>query len=259
VVDMKNSFKIIFILVCVASFTVTFSQVNAATSWLEKAAAIFDRDTEEEHGIAVNSSVLSVSEISAAFKEALHGASENVVAQLGGTDGFNEDSNIRIPLPKKLRKVKRVLKKIGMSSYVEELELKLNRAAEVATPKAKQLFWNAIQEMTFEDVRSIYKGPDDSATRYFQEKMSGLLADEMRPIVDQSLSEVGAIQSFNSLMKKYKDVPFVSDVNIDLSEHVVEKGMEGIFYYMAVEERAIRKDPLKQSSALLKRVFGAIK
>jgi hypothetical protein len=39
--------------------------------------------------------------------------------------------------------------------------------------------------------------------------------------------------------------------------HVVEKGMDGIFYYMAKEEAAIRSNPAKRTTELLKQVFGA--
>jgi hypothetical protein len=31
---------------------------------------------------------------------------------------------------------------------------------------------------------------------------------------------------------------------------------DGMFYYIAQEEAAIRKDPVKQSTELLKKVFG---
>ena len=253
---MYMSTKCIIVLSILVNLT--FSQVYAAESWWDKGASILGVDKDVQ-GTSVEPGAPGIGEIGDAFKQALHIASDKVVAQLGGVDGFNSDPEIHIPLPKKLKKAKKLLKKIGMSSYAEELELKLNRAAETATPKAKQLFWDAIQEMTFEDVKTIYNGPDDSATRYFQKKMFESLSDEMRPIVDQSLSEVGAIRSFDAFMTKYQNLPFVSDLDIDLGEHVVKKGMEGIFYYMAVEERAIRKDPLKQTTALLKKVFGALK
>jgi hypothetical protein len=51
-------------------------------------------------------------------------------------------------------------------------------------------------------------------------------------------------------------VPFVPKVDADLSNYVVEKGMDGIFYYLAKEEAAIRQDPAKRTTDLLKRVFG---
>ena len=43
--------------------------------------------------------------------------------------------------------------------------MRLNRAAEVATPKAKKLFSKAITEMSFDDVKKIYKGPKEAAIR----------------------------------------------------------------------------------------------
>ena len=143
---------------------------------------------------------LPTAEIGAGLKDALRVGTETVVRQLGRNDGYNADPSIHIPLPESLGTVQSALKNFGMSSLLDDLELRLNRAAEVATPKAKKLFWQAISDMTLDDVRAIYEGPDDSATRYFQSKMSSPLAMEMRPIVDQSLAEVGAIRSYDTMM-----------------------------------------------------------
>ena len=78
---------------------------------------------------------------------------------------------------------------------------------------------------------------------------------EMKPVIDDTLSQVGAIQSYDNMMGKYKSIPFVPDVKSDLTTHVVDKGMDGIFHYMAQEEKAIRQNPLKRSTQLLKKVF----
>jgi len=199
---------------------------------------------------------LSADEIGAGLKEALKVGSGNVVTRLGATDGFNKDSSIHIPLPAGMDKVKSVLSKVGKSSLLDDLELKLNRAAEIATPKAKQLFWNAIAAMTLEDAKGILNGPDDSATQYFKGKMTPELAREMRPVIEESLSGVGAVKVYDDAMKEYKAIPFVPDAKANLTDHVVEKGMDGIFYYMAKEEAAIRQDPAKRTTDLLKKVFN---
>jgi hypothetical protein len=144
-----------------------------------------------------------------------------------------------------------------MSGMLQDLELKLNRAAEVATPKAKKLFGQAITDMSFDDVKKIYDGPEDAATQYFKGKMSPELAEEMRPVVTESLAKVGAVQSYDNVMKKYRSLPFMPDVKANLTDHVVEQGIDGIFYYMAKEEAAIRQNPVKRTTDLLKRVFGA--
>jgi len=224
---------------------------TARGSWWQKGI-----DLLQSPGSTPEQKSLSTGQISAGLKEALQVASENVVAQLGRPDGFYLDPAVHIPLPSKLNTVKLLLDKVGMSSLADDLELKLNRAAEVAAPKAKTIFIQAISQMTFEDVMNIYNGPEDAATRYFQEKMSPPLAREMEPIVDQSLSEVGAVQTYDKLMGEYRAIPFVPDVKADLTTYVVTKGMDGIFHFMAAEEAAIRRNPAKRTTELLQQVFG---
>lgn len=200
---------------------------------------------------------LTTGEIAQGLKEALRVGSDRVVTQVGQTDGYNGDPAIRLPLPGSLKSVQSALRAAGMSGMLDDLELRLNRAAEVAAPKAKSLFVDAIAAMTLDDARRIYDGPDDAATRYFQSKMTAPLAREMAPVVSDSLSEVGAISAYDGVMGQYKQIPFVPDAKADLTEYVVEKGMDGIFHYLAKEEAAIRQDPVKRTSAILEKVFGA--
>ena len=227
------------------------AQGFAGNSWLDKGSGLL-----KSFGTGDKVSGLTIEEIGAGLKEALEVGSQNVVTQLGATDGFNTDSSIHIPLPASLNTVKSMLNKVGMSYLFEDLELKLNRAAESATPKAEHLFKTAITQMTFQDVKEIYNGPDDAATQYFKGKMSPDLAREMKPVIEDSLSEVGAIMAYDNMMKEYKSIPFVPDVKSNLTDHVIEKGMDGIFYYMAKEETAIRQDPAKRTTELLKKVFN---
>jgi len=234
-------------------FSFLSSTEGAGSSWWDKGKKLLDNFAK-----STNKDQLTTGEIGAGLKEALRIGTENVVSQLGQFDGFNADSAIHIPLPKNFKKVKKVLNKIGMSSLLDKLELKLNRAAEIATPKAKKLFWTAITQMTLDDVKAIYKGPEDAATSYFKRKMTPPVAKLMRPVVEESLSEVKAVQAYDDVMGQYQSFPFVPDVKADLTGFVVEKGMDGIFYYLAKEEADIRKDPAKRTTDLLKRVFGAL-
>ena len=203
-----------------------------------------------------NKTNLSVDEIQQAFKEALSKGSETVVNQLSLKDGFNRDPKIHIPLPDSLKTVQSTLKNIGMSNLMDDLEVKLNRAAEAATPQAKELFLNAIKDINFKDIQTIYNGPQDSATQYLKTKTSSDLKANMSPIIEQSLNTVGAVSAYDKAIANYKNLPFVPDVKANLLDHVVQKGMDGMFFYLAQEEASIRKDPVKQSTELLKKVFG---
>ncbi|MFK7795212.1 MAG: DUF4197 domain-containing protein [Gammaproteobacteria bacterium] len=221
-------------------------------------AGWFDKIKEVINTGGGGSSTSSVTdnEIAGALKDALSAGSENVVSQLSAPGGFNSDPKIRIPLPDSLQTVQKTMNKFGMGSSLNSLENKLNEAAETATEKAKPLLLNAIKELSWNDVKIILNGPDDAATQYFKSKMSSPLSAEMKPIVDNSLNEVGAINSYNNAMGKYKSLPLVPDVQADLSQHVLNKGIDGIFYYLAAEEKAIRENPAKRTTELLKKVFA---
>lgn len=220
-------------------------------------AGIFDKLKEVFGSGDTTEQALTADEVGGGLKEALRVGTETVVGKLGRTDGFNLDPQIHIPLPSKLEQVRSVLGKVGMDSALEDLELGLNRAAEVATPKAKDLFFDAVTEMTLDDVMAIYNGPSDAATQYFRSKMSAPLAVEMKPVVDESLAQVGAAKTYEDVMARYNSIPLVPKVESDLGDYVVQKGMDGIFHYLALEEAAIRENPAKRTTDLLKRVFGS--
>ena len=200
---------------------------------------------------------LSQGEIVAGLKEALKVGSNTVVGQLGVQDGFNADPLIHIPLPKQLDKARKLASKIGLDGYFQDLEVKLNRAAEKATPKAKALFFSAINQMSLSDARSILTGPDDAATRYFQGRMTPALSRQMQPIVTSALAQVGALQAYENATRSLG--PFAQvmpDYRTELTNHVVKLGMDGIFSYLAKEEAEIRHNPVKRISEILRKVFG---
>jgi hypothetical protein len=143
--------------------------------------------TQEQGSGGALTIALGAGDIAAGLRDALKIGTERVVGTVGRTDGFNKDPDIHIPLPESLRTVQSALQAVGMGDMGRDLELKLNRAAEAATPKAKALFWDAISAMTLDDAKRILDGPKDAATRYFEGKMSSPLKTEMRPVVDSTL------------------------------------------------------------------------
>lgn len=219
--------------------------------WMEQGHQAINRVTQDS-----SEEQLSDATIGAGLKEALKVGTAEVVERLGQTNGFFNNSEIHIPLPDSLNKVQSTLHTVGASFLLDDLELKLNRAAERATPRAKKLFWQSIREMTFKDVRSIYNGPQDAATQYFRKKMSEPLGREMRPLIEDTLSQVGAVQSYERVMDKYTSIPFVPDAKANLVSYTVDKSLEGVFTVLAREEAAIRNNPAKQSTELLQTVFG---
>ncbi|ANK83035.1 MAG: hypothetical protein TEF_21185 [Rhizobiales bacterium NRL2] len=199
---------------------------------------------------------LSRSEIGAGLKEALRVGSGRVVDQVSAIDGFDADPAIHIPLPENLARAQSILGRLGMSNQLDALEDRLNRAAETAAARAKPLFVDAVEAMTIQDVMEIFNGPDDAATQYFRRQMTPGLRAEMKPVVDESLAEVGAIETYEQTVGEFRSMPMVPDLRADLTDHVLTLGLDGIFHYLAREEAAIRNNPAERTTALLQRVFG---
>lgn len=198
---------------------------------------------------------LSENTIAAGLREALEVGAGRSVELLGRKDGFAR-SAYRIPLPDKLNDARDIAKPFGLDGMFDELEDKMNDAAEAAAPKAQRLFIGAIRQMTFSDVMSIYRGSDDAATRFLERATAAQLNREMLPIIDDSLAEVGAVTTFTSLADSYNKLPFVKPVEADLSSHVAGYASAALFTQLATEEAAIRRDPVKRSTELLRRVFA---
>ncbi len=234
-------------------FAVVFGLAGCAAEgggdWAAGAGSVLE-------GVLGQSGAIGQSEIAAGLKEALRVGTERVVLDLGQVDGFNADPEVHIPLPRALAQVQSSLRLIGASALVDDLELRINRAAEQATPVAKDIFWQAITGLTFQDVNAIYQGPNDAATRYLERTTRVSLTDAMRPIVDDAVEEAGAVAIYDQIVEQASLSTFIPDFKADLTGHVLDRAMDGMFAYLADEEAAIREDPLKRTTALLKRVFG---
>jgi hypothetical protein len=133
----------------------------------------------------------------------------------------------------------------------------MNRAAEQATPEAKQIFLRAVTNMSIADAKGILTGGDTAATDYFRKQSSAELTTAFAPIVHKSMENVGVVRQYNQIMKNPVASVVANDKNFSLDNYVVGKTMDGLFYMLGQEEKKIRQDPAAQVTSLLKEVFGA--
>ena len=195
-------------------------------------------------------------ETAAGLREALVIGSENAVLATGRVDGYFANEVIKILLPEEFDLLERGLRVVGQGPLVDEFVLSMNRAAEAAAPAAKEIFWQAIQQIDFADARQILTGGDTAATEYFRIETGELLARAFLPVVQRATEEVGATRQYKELVGRYRSIPFAEAIVFDLDEYVVEKGLDGLFYVLAEEERKIRNDPAARVTELLERVFS---
>jgi hypothetical protein len=201
---------------------------------------------------------LTPQERTTGLKTALTQAAQVAVGQLGKPDGFLGNPEVRIPLPGKLEKAQKTLKMLGLNQQTDELITAMNRAAEAAVPEAKVLLVDAVKQMSVTDAVGILTGGPDAATQYFRRTTTEKLTQRFLPIVGRATQKVQLAQRYNDVAGKLSQLGLVSAQDANLDSYVTNKALDGLFVMMAKEEAAIRKDPLGQSSSLLKRVFGAI-
>lgn len=194
----------------------------------------------------------------AGLKEALVKGAGNAVGKLGKADGFLGNDKVKIPLPDSLQKVDGMLRKFGMSKYADELVVTMNRAAEAAAPEAKALLVKAVKDMSVQDAKGILSGGNTAATEYFRGKTSQPLVEKFLPIVQKATAKVKLADKYNQFAGKATKFGLVDEKQANLENYVTQKTLDGLFVIMAEEEKAIRADPVGQTSKLLSKVFGAI-
>jgi hypothetical protein len=191
------------------------------------------------------------------LKEALRVGTQNAVGLTGRLDGYFANQAIKILMPPELRRLEGGLRAVGLGDRVDDFVLSMNRAAEQASPQARQIFWDAIGGMTFDDARRILGGGDAAATDYFKAKTTDRLTAAFRPVVEARLDEVGVTRQYRALVDQARMIPFLNVESYDVDTYVVGKALDGLFHVVAEEERKIRTDPAARVTDLLREVFAS--
>lgn len=193
------------------------------------------------------------------LRQALNDGSAAAVAKLGVENGFFTNPRVRIPLPPSLQRIERGLRAFGMRREADELVLAMNRAAEAAVPEAKQLLTDAVRKMSVQDAKGILTGGDTAATDYFQRATRSQLGQRFLPIVKKATDEVGLAQQYNALAEQGAAFGLVREDEASIERYVTQKALDGLYYMIGEQEKAFRQDPLGSTSAIVRKVFGALR
>jgi hypothetical protein len=204
---------------------------------------------------------LSLSETDAAsgVRSLLERGAVSAIGLLGKNDGFLGNPLVRIPMPGYLQDAAKLLKAIGQQKRIDALVLAMNRAAEAAMPEAKTLLVGAVKAMSVEDALQVVRGADNSVTEFFSGKTREPLGVTFLPIVTKATEKVSLADKYNSIAGKAASLGFVKQEDANIQQYVTAKALDGLFLMIGEEERKIRKDPVATGSAILKKVFGALK
>ncbi|WP_395644834.1 DUF4197 domain-containing protein [Terricaulis sp.] len=190
------------------------------------------------------------------IREALNLAAQGATSRLGRVDGFWSAPRVRIPLPSLLARTQRSLQPMGMSGPLDDLQESLNHAAETTMPQAARLFSNAIRSITVSDAIGIVRGGEDSATRYLRGRTETSLNGLLKPPMTTALTQSGAFTLMRSALRQVGMASASGEVRTQIIDFSTQKALDGCFLYIADEERQIRRDPVRRTTSILRRVFG---
>ena len=202
---------------------------------------------------------LSNADASNGLKTALEKGVLAAVSLLGKTDGFLGNPKVRIPLPGYLEDAAKLLRNFGQGQRIDELITSINRAAEAAVPFGKDLLVSAVRSMNVTDAKNILSGGENSVTSFFADKTRAPLSVKFLPVVTEATAKVGLANTYNEFAGKAAGFGLVKKEDANIQQYVTGKALDGLYLMIGEEERKIRQDPVGTGSAILQKVFGALK
>jgi hypothetical protein len=193
------------------------------------------------------------------IKGALSEGAVSAITRLGVPGGFLNNPKVKIPLPPGLDELAKGMRMMGRGKDADELVTAMNQAAEQAVPEAKALMLNAVKTMSVEDGKAILTGGDNSVTQFFKAKTSAALAAKFLPIVKQATDRVGLAQKYNQFAGEGARLGLIKGDAANIETYVTEKALDGLYLMIGEEERAIRQNPAEAGSAIVSKVFGALR
>jgi hypothetical protein len=263
---------------------------------------------------------LSLGDADGGLRQALGNAALASALRLGRLDGYWADGKVQIPLPSPLSSIQARLKPLRLSSSLDNFQLRLNRAAETAAPRAGTIFTDTIKSLTIADAIQIVRGGDTAGTDMLKERAGAQLTALMTPPMSQAVDSSGAGAALDRINARYgaeigrlgglsglagygtpapattppatnaapatapASGPLIfgaggtpaatppatattpataatatgqsNSLKNQMIGFAVTKALDGLFFYVGEEEKAIRRDPAKRTTDLLRRVFG---
>jgi len=215
---------------------------------------------------------LTETEVVSGLKEALITGARNSAQRLASENGYYGDVLIKILLPDEAKVIVDNISRIpGGSQLVEDVILRINRAAEDAAKEVAPIFVNSITQMTIRDAFNILNGADNAATQYLRNTTYNDLYALYKPKIQAStgkdiVGNISTMDSWEALTGRWNTIANsaagrlanLKPVNTDLNDYLTNKALSGMFLKVEAEELKIRKEVSARVTPLLQKVFGSL-
>lgn len=217
-------------------------------------------------------SALTEREVVNGLKEALITGAKNSAGRLSVTDGYYRDLAVKILLPDEAKIIVDNISRIpGGEKLLEDVIVRINRAAEDAASEVAPVFVTAVTQMTIADAFGILRGEDNAATMYLNRTTYNELYSLYKPKIQVSTEKkivagISTKESWETLTDKWNSLANsmagrlagLNPVNTELDDFLTRKALDGLFLKVAEEELKIRKDVSARVTPLLQKVFGSL-
>jgi len=222
--------------------------------------------------------VLSTDLITKAFKQALKIGVNKAVDTLGKKGGFMDNPAARIPLPPPFSQMESMIRVAGGGDMIDEFILSMNRAAARAAPQTAGIFVASIDDMSFNDAADMLMMDGSPATDYFKrntrEDLKKLITpiiikemktnkvykyyDAVKTVADPMTKGFAKMTNFMGMAEKIGVKKYIPQNAVNIEEYITDHTIDAIFFMIGQSEKLIRTNPVHQTTAELRKVFGRV-
>ncbi len=204
-------------------------------------------------------------EVVTGLKQALVNGVTSGSTNLNQRGAFFKNAALKILLPPEVKNLEAKIRgnmvlNTLIGGQLDKCVQAMNDGAENAMAKAVPVFKDAVMGMSFSDAMGILKGGDGAATTYLKKTTTTALHSAFKPVIKNALDEVQIAQYWEPIVtniNKYKGLlGLTNDINPDLNQYVTEKATAGLFTEIEKEENAIRANPAKRTTEIMRKVFS---
>ena len=113
--------------------------------------------------------------------------------------------------------------------------------------------------MSLDDAKKILTGGDKSVTEFFKARTQAPLAIKFLPIVKRSTDRLGLAKKYDQFAGEGAKIGLIKGDAANIDQYVTDKALSGLYLMIGEEERAIRQNPAAAGSAIISKVFGALR
>ncbi|MGJ8641203.1 MAG: DUF4197 domain-containing protein [Opitutaceae bacterium] len=232
--------------------------------WGSKALSVFSQSSASEE--LTDEVLVSAEELISGLRETLAVSAERALTDLSKKGGFSNSELYQIPLPKSVESLRKPLTLVKREDLLDDFQLTLNRAAEAGVAAAPSVLKSTIQNLSLDDLKTLWKGDEDAITKFLEKRSRDELAERILPLISKATDSTGATSLYKKLLaaipdskggffSKIQSFTSIGSKDLDLDRYVNDQALDALFSAMAAEEKAIRENPGARSTDLLKKLF----